>query len=133
MNKNGQTLILFVIMIPILLGLCAFVIDVGSIVLANTKLREVTKTIISDVMDDASIDKIQSLYLKNDIPVENLEVEIKEDQIRVQNHTIKLLKMNNKCNDSKQKNYKTKQNFNSNIVCSIFIISCINWDKTLIF
>ena len=85
MNKNGQTLILFVIMIPILLGLCAFVIDVGSIVLANTKLREVTKTIISDVIDDASIDKIQSLYLKNDIPVENLEVEIKEDQIRVQN------------------------------------------------
>ena len=85
MNKNGQTLILFVIMIPILLGLCAFVIDVGSIVLANTKLREVTKTIISDVMDDASIDKIQSLYLKNDIPVENLEVEIKEDEIRIQN------------------------------------------------
>ena len=83
MNKNGQTLILFVIMIPILLGLCAFVIDVGSIVLANTKLREVTKTIISDVMDDASIDKIQSLYLKNDIPVENLNVSFEEDEIEV--------------------------------------------------
>lgn len=85
MNKKGQTLLLFVIMIPIFLGLCALVIDVGSIVLANTKLREVSKTIINDVMGDASIGEIQNLYLKNDIPVENLEVEIGEDQIKVQN------------------------------------------------
>lgn len=85
MNKKGQTLILFVILIPVLLGLCALVIDVGSIVLANTKLREVTKTIISDVAEDANEDEIRNLYLKNGIPVENLEVDIQNDKIRIQN------------------------------------------------
>ena len=46
MNKHGQTLILFVILIPILLGLAAFVIDVGFMVSKRVELKEVSKTII---------------------------------------------------------------------------------------
>lgn len=85
MNKRGQTLILFVILIPILLGLCALVIDVGLIVSKSTHLKEVSKTIIEEVMPEASIEEIEDLFIKNDIPVSQLEVQIEDEKIRIQN------------------------------------------------
>lgn len=85
MNKHGQTLILFVILIPILLGLAALVIDVGLIVSRSTELKEVSKTIILNVWDEASSEKIRNSFIKNDIPADNLEVEVKEDSIRIVN------------------------------------------------
>lgn len=85
MNKKGQTLILFVILIPILLGLLAFVVDVGFIVSKTVQLKEVTKMILENTYEDASLEEIKDLFLENDIPVENLEVEIQSDRIRIQN------------------------------------------------
>lgn len=58
MNKKGQTLVLFVIMIPILLGLGAFVVDVSLVISKNTELKEVSKTIIKDVIDQPTLEKI---------------------------------------------------------------------------
>ncbi len=85
MNKRGQTLILFVILIPILLGMAAVVVDVGYLISKNVELKEVSKTILEEVMEDASVEKIKDLFLLNDIPVENLEVDILNDQIHIQN------------------------------------------------
>ena len=69
MNKKGQTLILFVILIPILLGLLAFVVDVGFIVSKTVQLKEVTKMILENTYEDASLEEIKDLFLENDIPV----------------------------------------------------------------
>ena len=85
MNKHGQTLILFVILIPILLGLAAFVIDVGFMVSKRVELKEVSKTIIESVWEDANEEKIRDLFVKNDIPVEHLEVQITEESIYLVN------------------------------------------------
>ena len=85
MNKKGQTLILFVILIPILLGLAAFVIDVGFMVSKRVELKEVSKTIIESVWEDANEEKIRDLFVKNDIPVEHLEVQITEESIYLVN------------------------------------------------
>ena len=46
MNKRGQTLILFIILIPILLGFGAFIVDVSLVISKNVELKEVSKTII---------------------------------------------------------------------------------------
>ena len=85
MNKRGQTLILFVILIPILLGMAALVVDVGLIVSKNAGLREVSKTIIESVYDDAREEEIKDLFIENDLPVESLEVTITSGGIRIQN------------------------------------------------
>lgn len=85
MNKKGQTLILFVILIPLLLGLLAFVVDVSLIVSKTENLKGVTKMIIESVYEDVSLEEIKVLFLENDIPVENLEVDIKTDAITIQN------------------------------------------------
>ena len=85
MNKKGQTLILFVILIPILLGLCALVIDVGLIVNEEVKLKEVSKSIIASTISEVSIEEIKRLYQENDIPINNLKLEVDPYEIRVQN------------------------------------------------
>ena len=85
MNKHGQTLILFVILIPILLGLAALVIDVSLIVSKSVELKEVSKTIIENVWGDATEEEIRNLFIKNDIPVGHLVVEIQDEEIRIQN------------------------------------------------
>lgn len=85
MNKRGQTLILFVILIPILLGLCALVIDVGLIVSKSVELKEVSKSIIRHSYLDTSEEEIREMFLENDIPVNNLVIEIDEFRIHIQN------------------------------------------------
>ena len=40
MNKHGQTLILFVILIPIILLLLAFVVDIGLVITNKIKTKE---------------------------------------------------------------------------------------------
>ena len=52
MNKNGQTLVMFVIIIPIFIILLAFVVDTGIILKNTTKLNSTTKTILKNTYDD---------------------------------------------------------------------------------
>ena len=86
MNKHGQTLIFFVILIPILLGLCALVVDVGYIVSKNRELKEVSKTIIEDYFNGLDVQEIKELYEENSIPIDNLEIDINEDSIHIVNY-----------------------------------------------
>ena len=68
MNKHGQTLILFVILIPIILLLLAFVVDLGLVITNKIKTEEVTKQIIKDayLLDD---NKRLELFQKNNINI----------------------------------------------------------------
>ena len=86
MNKKGQTLILFVILIPVLLGLCAFVVDVGFMVCNRVRLREVSKNIIEVALENKEDEEdIRALYLENNFPVQNLQIDLREDSIHLQN------------------------------------------------
>ena len=60
-NKNGQTLIMFIILLPILLGITAFVIDYGIIVYEKNRLDNL---INYSQEKDKNIDK---LLIDNDI------------------------------------------------------------------
>lgn len=88
LNKNGQTLILFVILIPIILGIFALVVDVGVVVSSKSHLKEVTKTVIRENVQNIDSDteeKIKKLLIKNEINVDNLETEIIDNKIRIKN------------------------------------------------
>ena len=87
MNNKGQTLVLFVIFIPILLLLAAFIIDTGLIIRESTRLKASTKTVLKDIYykEDKTIEKIKELLKKNNINIENAEIEIRDNEIVIAN------------------------------------------------
>lgn len=89
MNRRGQTLVLFVMIIPIFLLLLAFVVDTGYLFMQHTKLESTTKTILKTTYKEKDSEdfekKVFDLYEKNNIPTENLKIDHKE-KIEVQNH-----------------------------------------------
>lgn len=87
MNKHGQTLIAFIILLPILISLLALVIDIGLITSEKKELEEVSKTIIKEVIYNLEENdkNINELYKKNNIPTDNLKIDINKNSIRLQN------------------------------------------------
>lgn len=88
MNKNGQTLVIFVILIPLFLILAAFIIDNSLIVSNSLKTKSVTRSIITNCLKKSNCDqeKIVDLYKKNDIPIDDVDVFITDDEISITNN-----------------------------------------------
>lgn len=88
MNNKGQTLVLFIIFIPILIILAAFIIDTGLIIRESTRLKAATKTVIKDTYykEDLSDEKIIKLLNKNNINTDSIEITIYNDQITINNN-----------------------------------------------
>ncbi len=85
-NKHGQTLVLFVILIPILLLLAAFVIDMGVIISNKAHLKEVTKLAIKENVDNLEdTNKIKKILEINKVDVNNLEINIIDNKINIKN------------------------------------------------
>lgn len=86
MNNKGQTLVLFIIFIPILIMLAAFIVDTGIIIKESTRLKATTKTVLNDVFykENKSELQITNLFKENNISVENLKITI-TDNINIQN------------------------------------------------
>lgn len=86
MNNKGQTLVLFIIFIPILIMLAAFIVDTGIIIKESTRLKATTKTVLNDVFykENKSEIQITNLFKENNISVENLKITI-TDNINIQN------------------------------------------------
>lgn len=89
MNHNGQTLVAFVIVVPIFILLLAFVVDTGFILKEYTKLNSLTRTVLKTNyqkrFDDDYTEKITKLYKKNSIPTENLEVIVNDSEVKIIN------------------------------------------------
>ena len=87
MNKRGQTLVVFILLIPLLLLIAAFVVDKGYMVYKNIEIKNVTKDIISIHLkkNNLSDDQIKEIYHKNDIPTTKLKIDAKEDEITISN------------------------------------------------
>ena len=90
MNRKGQTLIIFVIMIPIILLLAALVVDVGLVTNAKIKLSGTTTPVLKEFYEkrkESNLkDDIKKLYEKNEISVRNLEVIVEESSLEIANN-----------------------------------------------
>lgn len=86
LNRHGQTLVLFIILIPILLLLAAFVIDMGVILTNKMQLKEVTKLAIKENIDNPDdINKIKKIFEINEIDISNLEINVIDNKINIKN------------------------------------------------
>ena len=84
MNKKGQTLIIFVILIPIILTMLAVVVDVGLLTNEYQKARGVVDDGIHEYFESNKENSVKELLSLNEVPTENLEVKTEENKIDVQ-------------------------------------------------
>ena len=87
MNKKGQTLVVFILLIPLFLLVAAFIVDKGYMVYKNIEMKNVTKDIIRIHLNKKELkdEEIIDIYKKNDIPTTKLNINIKEDKITISN------------------------------------------------
>lgn len=88
MDNKGQTLVVFVLLIPLFMVLAAFIIDNSMIVNRNLHLKNVTKDIIrNDLINETMTDdKIKDLLKRNSIPTNELEIKREEGKLNIKNH-----------------------------------------------
>ena len=85
MNKRGQTLIFFIILLPFIIGCMAFIIDTGIIAQEKNHLNKTIKMVIKNVYQNDKVDyeTIENLLTKNKIDNNNLLIEINNNKIRI--------------------------------------------------
>ncbi|MCI9280264.1 MAG: pilus assembly protein [Bacilli bacterium] len=89
MNKKGQTLIAFVIILPVFILFLAFIVDTGILLKEKSRLNGSTKSILENMYPKRNESNFQEqtidLFKKNKIPTENLNLEVKNNTIIVSN------------------------------------------------
>ncbi len=75
MNNKGQTLVLFVALIPVMLILFAFIFDSSYIARKNSELEGIAKSSLRNVMENNnSWNEIKKVIKKNDKNIEIIEM-----------------------------------------------------------
>ena len=115
MNNRGQVLVVFIILLPIIIGLGALLIDMGFNRYQVNKLNNLNQMVVSygldNIEDDNVYNKMISLMLDNDSKIKEYKLEIKNKKISLTiNKTIdsilgKLLKIDNYYLESKYIGY----------------------------
>lgn len=84
MNNKGQTLVLFVILLPVILLLLLITIEVGDIYLDKQKTKDSIKTIIREnLKQEPNSEIINELIEKNINNIEEKTVFTSADEIRI--------------------------------------------------
>lgn len=89
LNNKGQTLIMFVLLIPLILLIMALVIDTSFVYKEKIKFQSITKTILRNTYDkryESNFEEyVSNLYQKNKINTDNLKIKVNENDIIVKN------------------------------------------------
>lgn len=89
LNNKGQTLIMFIILIPVTIMLMALIVDSSYLYIKKTKLENTTANIIENLYlkkdDENIIALVEELYNKNDIQTKKLKVDIQNDYFKISN------------------------------------------------
>ena len=91
LNNKGQTLIMFILLIPLILVIMALVIDTSFVYKEKIKFQSVTKTIMKTTYKNKDTtdfnDKTINLYKKNGIDTNNIVIKVNSDSIVIKNQT----------------------------------------------
>ena len=87
MNNKGQTLIIFVILIPILILVAALVVDTGLMTFKKERYRGIIENGIEEYFDTGNVEETEKIFSLNDIPKEEYTIIVQENQIEVSLNT----------------------------------------------
>ena len=105
MNNKGQTLVLFVLMLPIIIFIMLLVIDVSNMVITKQELNNINKMVLNyglDIIEEENIEnKLEDINKKN--------ISTNEHTIKIDDGTIEIdLKKEIKGIITKKKIYEVK-------------------------
>ena len=90
MNHKGQTLVAFVILLPLILLIFAFVIDTGYILKEHIRLQNTTKIILQNTFEKRFEDDYEQIVWqilkKNNISTQNLQIKRDEKSVVMENY-----------------------------------------------
>ena len=79
MNKHGQVLVMFVILIPIIILLLLGIVETGNLLYKKSEVISLTKMIIANNIEEKSKDDIINIYKDNKVDVVSVSVIINND------------------------------------------------------
>ncbi len=82
MNHKGQTLVLFIFLIPLFVMILALIVDIGLITNANIKYESIAKESLK-VIKSKSLEAGQNYLEKNGLTKDNYEIITKNNEIEV--------------------------------------------------
>lgn len=108
MNNKGQTLVLFVLILPIIVFIMLLVIDVSNMFITKQELNNINKIVLNyglDIIEEENIDsKLEELINKN--------ISVNEHTIRIDNGIIEVeIKKNIQGIVTKKKIYEVKSTY----------------------
>lgn len=87
LNNKGQSLVLFVLIIPIILLVMILVVDIGKLILLRQELDNINYIVLDygiNNNDIAGLDiKIREIINKNKDDIDNVYIDIQEDKIYI--------------------------------------------------
>ena len=108
LNNKGQTLVLFVLILPIIIFIMLLVIDVSNMFITKQELNNINKIVLNyglDIIEEENIDsKLEELINKN--------ISVNEHTVKIENGTIEInLKKNIQGIVTKKKIYEVKSTY----------------------
>lgn len=88
MNNKGQSLVLFILLIPILIIAFAYIFDSSLIVMEDIRLKNITSDAIRYAFDKKSENHIKTYINKNDDNIKILEFTVKDREVIIHTQTI---------------------------------------------
>ena len=82
MNNKGQSLVIFIIIIPVIFIAFSFLYDYAYIINSQNKYENVTRTILNSTLEE---DKIVDLYRQNGYKVDDFKYKKENDKVYIQN------------------------------------------------
>lgn len=76
MNNKGQSLVLFVVVLPIILMILVLVYDVGKMSLEKNEINNINYMVLDSILDDEDItdDEIKRIIIKNTNDIDKIEI-----------------------------------------------------------
>lgn len=87
MNNKGQSLVTFVLLIPVIILILFMVYDIGSMVLLKIELNNINYLVTDygvDKMDEMNIqDKLREMINKNKSDIDDIDISVKENKLYI--------------------------------------------------
>lgn len=83
MNKRGQTLIIFVMLIPIILTMAALVIDVGLLYYKKNEYTGIVEESIKEYFKDEDILSAKKTLTLNGVSLDDTEINVSDNEITI--------------------------------------------------
>lgn len=87
LNNKGQSLVMFVVILPVIIMILMMVVDIGKMVNLKSELDNINYIAISygldNISDDDIQDKIRKLVYKNKLGIDEVKIEIDNDEIDI--------------------------------------------------